>query len=246
MAHMKNVFLGLTALIATAGAAQAGISGAIIRIEATNADGTGIVELVNNSDFQDGALYSSLDGPVDIVSDSGNVIATVTNLNALLIADPVVNMNFAMFAGNSTTVFKVTSTLLSFDTINNPIGRASSSLSITDSDGNGATAIGLYDGGKVFKANYNGLIPGGTTFASLVNSPIVVGPFDSNNPGDYEESGPGFTPIGEPVSSMSTEFNFSLTARDQFAATSTFVIIPSPGSAVLLGLAGLAGLRRRR
>jgi hypothetical protein len=250
MASLKNrapSAIGIAlALSIAAGTASAGISSAIVRIEATSSLGTGVVELISNSDFQNGVLTSGLTEAVDVLDEEGDIIATVTNLNILLIADPVVNMNFALFAGAADTTFKVTSTLLSFPTLTDATGRASASLSVTDSNGNGAIATGLYDGGKAYRAFYNSPAdPGdGIIFDSLIDTPITIAdPFGSDD--GTEESGPGFSPIAEPVSNMSTEFNFRLTALDQFAATSTFVVIPTPAT-LAIATAGFVFISRRR
>ncbi len=234
------------ALAATAGLASAGVSSSIVHIEATSALGTGSIDIINNSDFSDGVLLSGLTDSVDITNDNGDVIATLTNLNVLLIADPVVNMNFAVFAGAADTHFTLTSTLLSFPTMSNPTGRASGGVTVTDSNGNGATATGGYDKAKMFRAFYNGAIAGtGTIFSSLIDSPVAVAdPFGSNKAS--EASGPGFDLIPGDVFNMSTEFDFTVTAFDQVSGTSTFVIIPSPASMALASIGGLAMLRRRR
>ena len=49
------------------------------------------------------------------------------------------------------------------------------------------------------------------------------------------------------VSDISSRFSFTLSANDIASGTSIFtVVIPSPGSAALLGLGGLVAIRRRR
>jgi hypothetical protein len=48
------------------------------------------------------------------------------------------------------------------------------------------------------------------------------------------------------ISSIGITNTFSLTADDSVGLVSRFDIVPTPGAASMLGLAGLAGLRRRR
>ncbi|MCC6426855.1 MAG: hypothetical protein IT435_08535 [Phycisphaerales bacterium] len=233
-------------LALVAGSASAGISSSIVHIEATSALGTGSIDIINNSDFNNGILFTNLTESVDITNDNGDVIATLVGLNVLLIADPVVNMNFAVFAGAADTHFTLTSTLLSFPGMLDPDARASASVSVTDSNGDGAVATGGYAGGKVFRSFYNGAVAGaGTVFSSLVDSPVAV-PDGFGSEKASEESGPGFEVIPGLVDSMSTEFDFTVSAFDQLAGTSTFVIVPTPASVALASIGGLAMLRRKR
>lgn len=242
----RGVAVAAMAIAAIAGSASAGISGSLVHIEATSSLGTASLDFVTNSDFSDGVLTDGITESVELIDDDGDVIATITNLNVLLIADPVVNMNFAVFAGAADTSFTLTSTLLSFGGITNPLARASGSISVTDSNGNGATATGNYAGNKAFRAFYNGAVAGaGNIFSTLIDTPVVIGdPFGSDK--SSEESGPGFDVIVDTVTTMSTEFQFTLSARDQVGGTSTFVVVPSPASMVLCSIGGLAMIRRKR
>ncbi|HRJ49102.1 MAG: hypothetical protein KF787_09180 [Phycisphaeraceae bacterium] len=248
MAHRANRLLVTAALAiaAAAGMASASITGALVHIKATSSLGTAELEFITNSDFENGILTDGLTDSVELVNDNGDLIAILTNLNVLLIADPVVNMNFSVFAGAADTSFVITSTLLGFPALTNPIARSSASVSVTDSNGDGATASGDYGGGKMFRSFYNGAVAGaGSIFATLVDSPVVIlDGFGSDD--STEASGPGFDVIFDSVTSMSTEFQFTLSARDQVGATSTFVVVPSPASMALASIGVLAMYRRKR
>lgn len=242
----RGVAIAALALAALAGTASAGISGSLVHIEATSSLGTASLDFVTNTDFSEGVLTDGISDSVDLTTEDGTVIATITNLNVLLIADPVVNMNFSVFAGAADTSFTLTSTLLSFGGISGASGRASGSVSVTDSNGNGALMTGDYDGAKAFRAFYNGAVAGaGNVFATLIDSPVTI-PDGFGSDKSSEESGAGFDAIPGTVSSMSTEFKFTVSARDQVGGTSTFVVVPSPASIALGGLGGLAMIRRKR
>jgi MYXO-CTERM domain-containing protein len=180
-----------------------------------------------------------LAAPVDITSGA-NVIATVDNLSTMLICDPLVNLGFVVTAGGANAHVTIKSALLSFAAINNAHGTASAQIGITDNDGNGATLTGGGAGGMGYLAQYNGYVPGGTTFASLVPS-FSVGTFGSDNRNGNVPD----TPIVPPVSNMSSQFDFTITANDSASGTSVYVITPEPGSLALLVLGGLALIRRR-
>ncbi len=240
-----SAIVAAMALTAFAGSAVAGITGSLVHVEATSSLGTASLDLITNSSFEDGILVDGLSDSVDLVNEEGTVIATISNLNMLLIADPVVNMNFAVFAGAADTSFVITSTLLGFPGLTNPNARASGSVSVTDSNGNGAWATGDYAGDKAYRAFYNGAVAGsGTVFSSLIGDVSIADPFGSDK--NSEESGPGFDVINDTVTNMSTEFAFTVSAFDQVGGTSTFVVVPSPASLALAGIGGLTMFRRRR
>jgi uncharacterized protein (TIGR03382 family) len=170
---------------------------------------------------------------------SGREIGAVTRLDCEMGGDPQANVTFGVMANNTLTHFSITSGLVSFAPINPASGRASASMTVTDLTGDGASAIGT--GGFNYHAMYNGATP----FANLLPGAVVAAPFSSNTANDAFPP-VGFFPIAGPVSNMSSLYDFNLTANDSASGTSVYVIIPSPASGALLGLAGLAGLRRRR
>jgi MYXO-CTERM domain-containing protein len=183
-------------------------------------------------------------GDVDITSDDGRVLATLSRASVNIFADPVINMNFNVQAANQNTIFTVTSGLLSFPTINGAIGAASAGVTVTDVNGDGGTLAP--DGADMYRAHYNGQIPGGTLFTTLLGGPVSAGAFQSGSATDEFPGGGNFVGIGDPVTSMSAQWSFTVSAFDLASGSSTFIVVPTPAGAALLGVAGLVIGRRRR
>ncbi len=147
-----------------------------------------------------------------------------------------VNLNFDVFAGGANTAFSIGSGPLNFAQFSSAQGIASASVGVTDVLGGGATLSPNAPG--MYRAFYNG----GTTFADLLTSSLNAGVFSSAQDDDDF----GFAALGGSVDEIAAEWEFTLTAFDSAGGTSTFSVVPAPGSAMLLGLAGLAATRRRR
>ncbi len=159
-------------------------------------------------------------------------------------SDPVVNLGFAMQAGNALTTFTVKSALLNGLSISNPQGRASATFTVSDGlDDDGGLLTGLNAGGGSYLAQYNGHVPSGTNFAELIPSMVipVEGSFGTTE--DYPGGGL-YSAIAGTVSNMSSEISFTVTPNDLASGTSVFEIVPEP-SALLLLAAGLTLWRRR-
>lgn len=176
---------------------------------------------------------------------NGVLLGTLTNAFVETIADPVVTLNFAVQAGAVMTSFSATSTILSFASIVNGIGTASAGITADDVNGDGVTlGLGSRPGMYVAKYNNSG-IPfsdlDGVTFADL-HTTSYTDPIGIN---ESASTGP-FQLIPGSVVNMQSGFDFTLSAGDIASGTSTFVIIPAPGAASLLGIGGLLALRRRR
>lgn len=240
----------ITTWIATAGVlavaplATAAFEGAALIITASNAQGTGQIVIPIEHGFvgNGGETFSyTLPSAMAITSQSGAHIATLVNFNEMLIADPVVSIGFSVLAGAADTDFTISTALLSFPAINNAIGSASGSVTVTDVDGNGASIAGI-GGAPIFEWDYNGLVPTGTNFVTFVNG-TAAGAFQSAT--DSANFGP--VVIGGNVSDISGAVNFRLSANDRASGTGVFVVeIPTPGAIGLASLAGLTALRRRR
>src|SRR5262245_37924803 len=162
--------------------------------------------------------------------------------------DPIVNLNFSVAAGASTTTFMIGSALLTFPVISPAQGRASADFSVTDADGSGVslTAIGGNSTTRGYAAAVNGMAgpapAGANQFTEMIPS-FGAGPFGSAVSGDNFPP-LGYSPIGVPVSSISSFIQFRLSAFDLASGTSTFEVIPEPASVLLLVL-GVGLLRRR-
>jgi len=174
--------------------------------------------------------------------------AVLNQLTVAVDADPVVNLAFSVTAGSTLTTFVITSTTVSFTPI---LGEATATAGITVTDGDnqggavgGATATGLFPGGKFYEARYNS--PTWSTFAYLVSGPVVAPAYGTTT---ASETQPPWQFIGM-VYDMQSEFQFDLTPNDQASGTSSFRVreIPEPGGflAVLTGVAGTVFVLRRR
>jgi hypothetical protein len=229
--------------LATALPARAEFVNPLIRIdlEANGMTGSWELEVTDPSD----PFSWNLTAPVEIYSDdpSETYLGTIETLNLGLDGDPQVLLNFSMTAGPAPTLFSVSTGLVLFAPINNPLAFATAAITVTDNNSNGGTATGTFPGSKAYQASYNG----GSTFANLV-SPVVA-PLDDSATGSERLPAVGSVVIPGVVTSINAEYSFLLTAADSASGTSRFnVIVPEP-STIVLALAGLAALfwhRRRK
>lgn len=235
-------------LIAAA-SASAALSDPFILVRASNAEGSGLlsIPLVDTTPGPNGSTVYSLAAPVDIM-DGPNVIATITQLNSIVVptsgAQPnTVSLAFTFFAGSSDTRFIVDSTVFTFDPLLNEAARATAGISLTDSNGDGASLTGNGARGTLYTAYYNG---GSSTFASLLAGPFAAGSGQTTNDDDRSPTSPGFTALGVNADDMSASWDFTLSAGDQIGVTSSYFMVPAPGALALLGLAGLTIARRTR
>jgi len=224
------------------------LSSTIFEIEVSSPMGTGSWRAtVPNPDISDGDFDWSLGSDISIMDQSGTVELATLNMNGTsvnAIADPVLGLNFNVTAGGAATSFTISSPLLSFPGIANPTAQASAGITVTDLNGDGGLLDGnLFSGGlKSFRADYNGAVPGGTLFTTLVDDGSDPDPFDTFS--STESFGP--VPIAGVVNSMSTQFSFDLGAGDNAAGTSVFVVVPEPTSVLLLAGGMVAIFSRRR
>jgi hypothetical protein len=181
---------------------------------------------------------------------SGQVIAILNPLghesSVEYVDDPVVGMNFAVQAGPSQTDFSISSSLLSFTTMDGE-ARITVGFSLTDTDGDGAMLLGLgnpsgFQG--AYLAQYNGFAGtlSGTTFAEEVQS-MNASVFSSTTVA-IDVPPVGFQTIADPVSDMSVMLSFSLSPNDLASGTSSFIIQPPPLSLQTASWGGVKGLYR--
>ena len=187
----------------------------------------------------------SLPAPVNIFSSTNpsDLLGTINTLDLTLNTDPTVIFNFSVTAGAAPANFTLSSGIVSFPPITNPLGFATAALTITDNGSDGATATGLFPGSKAYQAQYNGR---SAEFANLV-SPVTAAP-QSSNTGSERFPAFGSAPLVPPVNDIESQFSFSLTATDGASGTSRFTVTPEPSSITLalLGALGLAWSIRRR
>lgn len=233
---------------ALAAPAGADISDIVFRITATgpNGDDSWVARFGDGGWNPDGSWSWNLAAPVELRSQSGELLGTLTQAGTTIVEDPQITLGFFVQAGAVPANFVIQSALLSFPTLTNPDARIGGSVTVTDGGLDGATLTGNQAGGDFLLGQYNGPVPGGTTFASVIQGPVVALPGLSESESENLPPGIGFVPIAGNVSDMSLQWAFTLSANDVASGTGTYIIIPGPAGAGVLGLAGLAVLRRRR
>jgi hypothetical protein len=251
LANSKRLLpiLSLSVLLVVTSTAVADISNVVFRIEATNAAGSGSFEVTKDKlkfNPQTGTYTWNLPAPITLTGVGGPV-AVLDGADLTLKSDPQVSLGFAVLSGMTTTTFIIESALLSFPPIPAGVaeGRASAALSVTDLDNNGATLQGLgAPGTGVYLAQYNGFVPNGTTFASLLYRVFASPGGSGGGSQNYPQS--GYLSIPNDVKDMSAQLAFTLTANDSGSGTSNFEIIPEPASLILFGFGALLLAGRRR
>jgi len=235
-----------------ASSSMATFSDPFITVTATNGSGTGVftVPLADVTiNPMTGTAMWILPAPVDIMSGP-NVIATITQMTSFVrplsgSLPNLISLGFTMRAGSSDTTLVVDSTLFGINPIIDEAGRTSGGITITDQNNNGAAFLGNNVGGGAFNPYYNGATPGtGTAFTSVLLADSV-GPGGTHTMNMAVPGGGVYTPLPD-VNSMSSRWNFILSAADQVGVTSVWEIIPTPGSISLLAFGGLAFTRRSR
>jgi len=253
---MSKTTIGIAALVAAAGSAQAGLSTSIIEISYLDA---GTQEVTSWSISEDQGTwvngqyhwaFEQGDGDpqtwMAITNSLGEEVFRVGSASVDYNVDPVVNVNFNVQATASNGIYSINSALNTFASINSAIGSASAAVTVTDTNFDGATLAVSGDRGQGYSAYFNGGSPGnGSVFADLLSSNIIAAPLSSASVSE-DYLGGGYHPVGGNVFDMSAQWTFTLTAGDTASGTSTYEIVPAPASLAMLGLGGLAATRRRR
>jgi uncharacterized protein (TIGR03382 family) len=132
-------------------------------------------------------------------------------------------------------------------------GPTSMSGSISGSVGDGDGALDQFGAGATVQTQgfpiganpYYQAIIDGAPVASLYNAPSI-----NQAPLGFTSAIPTQTFAGSPGPAVAAFIGisnrFELTSADNAQFTSTFFVVPTPGAIALFGLAGLAGVRRRR
>ncbi len=237
---LSKLIVGAVALFALTVPASAGVEGYLFRLEAQSAAGAGSFYVTEDMGQWQGNVWTwQLAQPVPIVGGAGrSVIATLQSGQVRIRLNPVISLGFAVQAGDAQTTFTIQSALLSFPPLVNPVAQTSAGITLTDFDGTGAQLNGLGPANGAYLAQYNGFVPGGTTFHEAIPT-MTAGPFDVID----ASTDSGVQSIVGTVSSMSSQFSFTLSANDLAAGTSIYEIVPEPASVLLIVMAAL--LRRR-
>jgi hypothetical protein len=246
----------LSAALFSGAAAWADISDVIFRISATNDNGTSVFEAIVddpsnpygygywNADYSVYTWQMTQDVPLSngaiIMAHDGATASGVTVHN-----DPMINMGFAVQAGPSATTFTIDSALLSFTPIPSAVGSANAVYTVTDVTPGGVTLTGNGPTGGAYLAQFNGFVPGGTTFTEQIAS--VSAPSGGSNSASFNDPGIGHRPIGGSgtASDMSASARFTLSRFDLASGTTNYEIVPEPTTALLLLPLAAFALRRR-
>ncbi|MEZ6242952.1 MAG: hypothetical protein R3B57_07910 [Phycisphaerales bacterium] len=251
--RIRSGVLAVAATLAGAvSAAHANFSDPILTFSASNAQGSGSFSVsLADAQFNNGEIVVwNLVGGINIM-DGANTIGSVNTAQLTLqtftpaSSQALVALSFNVTGGLADTEFTITSSLVDAFLIQNAQARATGTFSVTDGNLNGATLTGLHAGGGLYNAMYNG----GSSFTELFTSgPYNVGVSGSTGGAEDVPFGPGnFSPLGVDVDDIQAQWHFRITAGDQAAGTSNFIVmIPAPGGLALLAVGGLAATRRRR
>jgi hypothetical protein len=225
-------------LVLTAATLPAAAS-VLVTVNASSGDQTATQQfLIQGSG---GQAQWSLPTSVVLVANNGAQLGTLKNLDIQTDADPYVNLHFSVEAGASDTTFDVSSAVVSFVPMLNPVGYASAGVTLT-SDDNGAPILGLFSG-DTYEARYNST----TVYTDLI--PSFAAPADQSVTNSDRNPISGNGPISGDVTSIQSEFDFTLSALEQASGTSRFELdantTPEPATLSLLALGGLAMLRRK-
>lgn len=242
--RMVSLLFALLTLSVILPVAAADLGQTILTITATTGRAEGTLEISQSDGHWDGDdFFWSVDHPLDICAPGGAVIGQFGPASVAFYADPQVNLGFAVQATDSATSFTISSSLLSFPTISPAAARADAAFTLQDFMGFGATLTGAGPGGGAYLTQYNGFVPGGTTFGEGISFMQVLPP-DVLTTLNYASDPMGlYLPIGA-ASDMSSQIAFTLSPFAFASGSANFEIIPEP-TALLLMLVGLVAARRR-
>lgn len=172
------------------------------------------------------------------------------DFDAIADTDPFINNTVAVTnTSGSTNTYTFIVMLPTISITGGTVMGASIGGSVTDANFSGGATLGSA-GGPVFTGLIDGsAAPGATLLNDPYSSPAV--PFAGGTSNILATSfglpGPSF-PGPDVLGSIGIQLKFTLTAGDTAAITSFFIVepVPAPAAFALLGLAGLAGSRRRR
>ncbi len=249
-AHVTFAALAMLVAVSSASADLSGISDVIFRIEATNATGTGFIEVTKDQLVYHPTTDSyhwNLPASLVIFDDLFNPIATLQNANLAILKNATKKIAgaFAVQAGDSETTFDIQLPQLSFGTLIEPLtmGRMGLACNVTDLGADGVAMRALSTGAGMLRGDYNGLVPGGTMFAQVL---YQVAATSGSGSGYQNFPAAGYADIASAVSDMSSRLDFTLTAGDLGGGTHYYEIVPEPASLglLLIGIAALAVRRR--
>jgi hypothetical protein len=218
-----------------------------LTIAADSTLGSGVFEVTTDdgTTLPDGTFIWSLDSPMDIVdSGTGETIARLLFGSIMMSTAGTVSHSFVLQSAGVDTNFSLGSGLVNTGLLLNPEGRTSAGVTLTDTDGNGASLTGNMNGGMMFEAFYDD----GAVFSNLLGGFGFGTAFGSQAiDGEFPGGDGNFAAFAGPVNEIGIAWDFTLSANDSAGGTSVFAVIPAPatGLGFLVG-AGLFSSRRRR
>lgn len=256
MKNLPMMLIGAASACLTMPAA-AQVSNVVYTISASSSLGSASLSFTQSdaevTDNGDGSYTLSFSGATDLVdAGTGNVIATLTGATALLDpggsgVDPRVNLGFSLENGDAASEISVTSGTTTF-VPPFPSGQAFAAGSVTLTTGNDSMVMadGLIDD-EFFYGGYTDLSSAGNPDFPFSNAAALLLPNTvQTSSSDVQSDVFPMSPIGGPFDTIASTFEFEVSANAQISGTSTFTVVPTPGSLALLGLAGIAAARRRR
>jgi hypothetical protein len=215
--------------------ANAGLVGDAFVVTATNTSGVDsfVVPASSLTWTGDSWIFNTPEGWSASLTNG----VTLTDISTEYVEDPMIFFNFGISTGGVATTFTVSSAVLTFPSLLNANAYASSGFTLTDNGGEGSGIVGNF-GGDSYSAVYNG----SSVYDTQLTSFSFASAFQTQTQNQNTVAGviPGF------VSSMQASWNFTVAANDSVGATSTWVIIPTPGALALIGMGTLMVSRRRR
>lgn len=188
-------------------------------------------------------IQDALKNKEEFRGDNDELLGTIDSLIIDFDGDPLIDIIFAATAGDEDTTFTITSALVSFDTLTDPIGEASADITLTDVAGSdpGAFLEPVDPATGVFIAEYND----GTLFSELIGTIE----FDTAGGTGSEDSSHGPVVIPGNVDSIRGQLSFKLSAGDSVSGHVRFEVtpIPEPSTWAMLavGAIGLVVCGRR-
>ncbi|MEO1584777.1 MAG: PEP-CTERM sorting domain-containing protein [Planctomycetota bacterium] len=232
-------------MMAASGTASANISAMIFEITATDevsGASASATYFLDASRIDNNGNYNWELPEAVTFEDQGIELGGLNTASVSIAADPVIAVDFNVFATAQNTSFQVNSAVLTFDTISASNAQAVASAAVTLQDFNGDGVVFTPGSQGAYNAFFNN---GTSLFTDLFPSGSQLTGAGFSNPSFAADSG-GFVPAGIDISSISAAWDFTLSAGDLATGSSVFEVIPAPSTAALLGLGGLAAARRRR
>jgi len=248
MKHVKSTcaVAFVSGLAISSGAASAGISGWDILIQMGDGNAWSVAnnpqsyELTTRTRIDNGHTVYRITGSWETSSWAGDWEIEFD-------PDPFVSSAFTIqnLTGNlapfTVTVIAPSIALSAPTTMTGSIsGTVGDGDGIADQFGNGATVMTQGNGRPYYEALVDGADIRSLYAAPQTNVAPLLGTADIDTQSYINEVGPAV------ISTIGIRNAFMLTPGDNASFTSTFFIIPTPGTLALVGLAGVAAIRRRR